>query len=107
MDAVTQILIDRSREADKISRMVVLSLIAHAILIAAVAFMPAAWRTSVNDDKASTMVISLGGAPGPKQGQTPISEKPVQKAAPDAAKPNVQAPPALAKPEMIEPLKTA
>lgn len=107
MDAVTQILIDRSREADKISRMVVLSLMAHAILIAAVAFMPASWGTSVKDDKASTMVISLGGAPGPKQGQTPISAKPVQQAAPDAAKPNVQAPPALAKPEMVEPLKTA
>jgi TonB family protein len=107
MDAVTQILIDRSREADKINRMVVLSLMAHAVLIAVVALMPAGWGASVKDDKTSTMVISLGGAPGPKQGQTPISAKPVQEAAPNAPKPNVQAPPALAKPEMVEPLKSA
>lgn len=107
MDAVTQILIDRSREADKISRMVVLSLIAHAVLIAAVALFPAGWGASVKDDKASSMVISLGGAPGPKQGMTAISAKPVQQAAPNTPKANTQAPPALAKPEMIEPLKTA
>jgi TonB family protein len=107
MDAVTQILIDRSRETDTISRMVVLSLVAHAVLIAVVAFMPAGWGTATKDDKTATMVISLGGAPGPRQGQTPISAKPVQEAAPNAPKPNVQAPPALAKPEMVEPLKTA
>ena len=107
MDAVTQILIDRSREADKISRMVVVSLIAHAILIAAVALIPAGWGASVKDDNTSSMVISLGGAPGPKQGITPISEKRVQQAAPNAPKANTQAPPALAKPEMVEPLKTA
>jgi TonB family protein len=107
MDAVTQILIDRSREADKISRMVVLSLIAHAMLIAAVALLPAGWGASVKKDDVSTMVISLGGAPGPRQGMTAISPKPVQEAAPDAAKPNTQAPPALVKPEMVEPLKNA
>ncbi|PYR90013.1 MAG: hypothetical protein DMF84_22530 [Acidobacteria bacterium] len=107
MDAVTQILIDRSREADKIGRMVALSLIAHAILIAAVALLPANWGASVKQDNASTMVISLGGAPGPKQGMTAISPKPVQEAAPTTQKPNVQAPPALAKPEVVEPLKTA
>src|SRR3982751_2264804 len=106
MDAVTQILIDRSRETDTISRMVVLSLVAHAVLIAAVAFMPAGWGRT-KDDKTATMVISLGGAPGPRQGQTPISAKPVQEAAPNAPKPNVQAPPVMAKPEMVEPLKTA
>jgi TonB family protein len=107
MDAVTQILIDRSREADNISRMVALSLIAHAILIAAVAFLPAGWGASVKKDETPTMMISLGGAEGPRQGMTAISAKPVQEAAPNAPKPNVQAPPALAKPEMVEPLKTA
>jgi TonB family protein len=107
MDAVTQILIDRSREADKISRMVVLSLAAHAILIGAVAFLPANWGSSVKDDKTSARVISLGGAPGPKQGMTSISAKPVQQATSNPVKANEQAPPALAKPEMVEPLKTA
>ena len=51
MDAVTQILIDRPREVDKISRMVWLSLAAHTVLIAAVAFMPADWGSSVKDDR--------------------------------------------------------
>jgi TonB family protein len=87
--------------------MVVLSLLAHAMLIAAVAFIPAGWGAAVKSDNANSMVISLGGAPGPKQGMTAISNKPVQQAAPDAPKPSEQAPPALAKPEMVEPLKTA
>ncbi len=107
MDAVTQILIDRSREADKVSRMVVLSLMAHGLLIAAVAFLPPGWGASVKPDNTNSMVISLGGAPGPRQGMTSISNKPVQEAAPSPTKPNEQAPPALAKPEMVEPLKTA
>lgn len=107
MDAVTQILIDRSREADKISRMVVVSLFAHAAFVAAVAFVPSNWGTTVKPDASNTMVISLGGAPGPKQGLTAISAKPVQEAAPTAPKASEQAPPALAKPEMVEPLKTA
>jgi TonB family protein len=77
------------------------------MLIAAVAFVPASWGRSTKDDNTSTMVISLGGAPGPKQGMTAISEKPVQQASPNAPKANTQAPPALAKPEMVEPLKTA
>src|SRR3954454_4038324 len=101
MDAVTQILIDRSRETDTISRMVVLSLVAHAVLIGVVAFMPAGWGAATKDDKTATMVISLGGAPGPRQGQTPISAKPVQEAAPNAPKSNVQAPPDHRKAVMV------
>ena len=107
MDAVTQVLVDRSRQADNISRMVVLSLAAHAAFVAAVAFMPSIWSTTVRPDASRTMVISLGGAPGPRQGMTAISAKPVQEVAPNPPKANEQAPPALAKPEMVEPLKTA
>ncbi len=106
MDAVTEVLVGRSREADALGRTVLLSLAAHAALIALVVFLPAGWGATVSEDKA-IMTISLGGAPGPRQGMTPISERPVQQAAPDAPKPNVQAPPALTKPDMIEPLKTA
>ena len=40
MDAVTEILVERSQQADKIGRVVILSLIAHAALITAVAFAP-------------------------------------------------------------------
>jgi TonB family protein len=106
MDAVTQILIDRSGEADTVRRTVLLSLVAHAALIALVVLVPAGWGSAVHDERA-VMTISLGGAPGPRQGINPISAKPVQQAAPDAPKANTQAPPALTKPDMIEPLKTA
>lgn len=106
MDAVTEVLVERAHSAEAWGRTVVMSLTAHAALIALVVFLPAGWGAAVHEDKA-VMTISLGGAPGPRQGINPISAKPVQQAAPDAPKPNVQAPPALAKPEMIEPLKTA
>lgn len=107
MDAVTQILIDRSRVSDTISRAVVVSLIAHGVLISAIAFLPSHFGFGTKADQARPMMISLGGAPGPRQGTTPISAKPVQEATTEPVKPNTQAPPALAKPEMVEPLKNA
>jgi outer membrane biosynthesis protein TonB len=106
MDAVTEILIDRSQQADKVTRMVIVSLIAHAALITAIAFAPSRWG-STPVDNSHVMTISLGGAPGPKQGKNPISDKPIQEAVPDTVKPRNEAPPALVKPEMIEPVKTA
>jgi TonB family protein len=106
MDAVTQILVDRSHEADSLSRTVLLSLAAHAALLALVIFLPAGWGSAVKEDKA-VMVVSLGGAPGPRQGLNPISDRPVQQAVPDLPKPRNEPPPALAKPEMVEPIKSA
>jgi TonB family protein len=106
MDAVTEVLVARSREAEAWGRTVLLSLAAHAALIGLIVFLPDGWGASVHNDNA-VMMISLGGAPGPRQGMTPISERPVQQAVPDAPKPNVQAPPALTKPEMVEPSRTA
>jgi outer membrane biosynthesis protein TonB len=106
LDAVTEILVDRSQQADKVTRMVIVSLVAHATLISAIALLPSHWGASRVDD-ANVMTISLGGAPGPKQGNNPISAKPVQEAIPETAKPRNEAPPALARPEMVEPVKTA
>src|SRR5438874_2261434 len=106
MDAVTEVLLDRTREAETFTQMVIVSLVAHAVLITVVAFAPSRW-TSTPIVNASVMTISLGGAPGPVQGRNPISNKPVQEAVPDTVKPKADATPALAKPEMIEPVKTA
>jgi outer membrane biosynthesis protein TonB len=106
MDAVTEILVDRSQQADKVTRMVIVSLVAHAALITAIAFAPSRWG-SAPVDNSHVMAISIGGAPGPQQGHNPISAKPMQEAVPETVKPRNDAPPALAKPEMIEPLKTA
>lgn len=105
MDAVTEILVERSQQADKIGRVVILSLVAHGVLITAFAFAPQ-WRTQPAADL-PVMTISLGGAPGPDQGRAPIAAKQIQEAVPVTVKASNDAPPALAKPEMIEPLKTA
>jgi TonB family protein len=106
LDAVTEILIDRSQQADRVARMMIVSLVAHAALISAIAFAPSRWG-STPVDNSHVMTISLGGAPGPQQGRNPISAKPVQDAVPETVKPKNEAPPALVKPEMIEPVKTA
>lgn len=105
MDAVTQILLDRSRETEAITRVVVLSLAAHAILIAAIVLLPG--RFASQPENAHIMTISLAGAAGPVQGHNPESAKPVQQVAPPSAKPQPEAPPALAKPDMVEPIKKA
>ena len=105
MDAVTEVLLDRSHEAGRLGRLVLLSLGAHLVVLAAIAFVPSSWGH--RDEDAAVMTIQLGGAPGPMQGRNQISTAPVQEVAPPAAKPQPQAPPALAKPEMVEPLKTA
>jgi TonB family protein len=105
MDAVTEILLERSQQTDRLSRMVVLSLVAHGLLITAFAFAPAGSSTSV--ENRPVMTISLGGAPGPDQGRAPIAAKEVQEVAPADTKPVNNAPPALAKPEMVVPVKTA
>jgi TonB family protein len=104
MDAVSQILVDRAREADKFSRMVMLSLVVHATLISAIAFVPSKWSTT--PDPAHVMTISLGGAPGPVQGRNPISNKPIQEAVPETVKAKDTTPPPP-KPEMVEPVKAA
>jgi TonB family protein len=106
MDAVTEILLDRSRETDKVSQMVIVSLAAHAALIALVAFLPSRFGATEQSQE-RVMNISLAGAPGPVQGRNPISAKAVQEVAPDPAKARTDTPPAIAKPEMVEPVKAA
>ena len=105
MDAVSEVLVDRSKQADKVAQMVVVSLVAHAALIAAVAFVPANSNTPAETGR--VMTISLGGAPGPVQGRNPISTRPTEVAVPETAKPTVSTTPAANKPEMVEPVKTA
>jgi outer membrane biosynthesis protein TonB len=105
MDAVTAVLLDRSRVAQDFSRMVLLSLVLHGVLLTAIVVLPHAFaRTAV---RPSVMTITLGGAPGPVQGHLAISAKPVQVAAPETAKPKQDTPPALPKPEMVEAVKNA
>lgn len=103
MDAVTAVLLDRSRETQAIGKVVVLSLAAHVLLIVAVVYLPGRFNRA--PEPAQVMTISLSGAPGPLQGHNPESDKPVQQVAPPNTKPQTETPPALTKPDMVEPVK--
>jgi TonB family protein len=104
MDAVSEILAARAHQAERLSGMVILSLIAHAALITGFAFIPARWDAA--PDPSTVMIISIGGPEGPVQGRNAISAPRVDVAA-ETAKPRIDTPPPAAKPEMIVPLKTA
>jgi periplasmic protein TonB len=102
-EAVSDILLERSREADTAGRMLVISCLAHAALIAAVIVMPSSWRTSSTSADVTPMTITLSAGTGPDTGGlTPISGKPVQEVAAET-KPTPVAPPAPKAPEMVAP----
>lgn len=90
-----------------VSRMVALSLIAHAILVTALIVAPQFFTGGLRE-KTTPMMISLGGAEGPDSGgRNTISNKAVQRVAEPDAKPERPTPPAANKPEMVAPEPTA
>jgi TonB family protein len=107
-EAVSDILLERARYADGVSRMMFVSLFAHAMLIAGLVVMPASWRASSVPADAKPMVITISNAgTGPDAGGlTPISNRPVQEEAP-TSKPEPVAPPAPKAPEMVAPAPAA
>jgi TonB family protein len=86
------------------------STLAHAALVAVVVLGPASWfGARIVEEERNVMTISLGGAPGPRDGGfTPMGGRPVQEAITET-KPAVEPvrPPAARTPEMIEPTKVA
>ena len=89
-EAVSDVLDLRQRETDGLSRMLVVSLIAHAVLLTGFFLVPADWRTTKKKEDTVRMMISLGGAPGPATGgMTQLSGRSVQAKAPDEPKPRV------------------
>src|SRR5258708_14782065 len=107
MDAVPEILLDRSRDTKKLSRMVVVSLLLHGALITAITVLPRLLPVAAPASSERVMNISLAGPEGPIQGHNAMSGKQIQEAVPDTAKPKNDAPPALEKPAMVENVKTA
>jgi TonB family protein len=102
-EAVSDILVERAQITDGMSRMVLLSLAGHALLVASLVVAPDFW-TSTDDKKVTPMMITLGGAEGPDAGgMTTISAKPVQRIAEPDEKPSRPAPPADKPPEMVAP----
>jgi TonB family protein len=105
VDAVTEVLLDRTREADTLTRMVIVSLAVHAAILTAVAFAPAFRHATPRN--ANVMTITIAGAPGPIQGRNPMAGREIQQAVPQTAKPQPATPPAPPRPEMVEPIKAA
>jgi TonB family protein len=109
MDAVSQILDDRRVDASGLERMLGTSLIAHLMLLAIVALVPAGWLGSKPADaERVVMVIGLSAPIGPKVGgMTAISAKPIQQVRPVEEKKAIEPvrPPAAAEPEMVVPTK--
>jgi TonB family protein len=101
-ESVSDILSERSRAADGLNRMVVYSLLAHTLLVAAIALVPASWRASHSSD-VIPMMISISGGNGPEAGgMTQMSNRSVQEVATEA-KPAPVTPPAPKAPEMVAP----
>lgn len=106
-EAVSDIIAERSQAAQGVSRMLILSLVAHGLLLTVIALKPEFW-TGRHDAEPEPMMISLGGAEGPEAGGfNSLSARPVQEVAPPEARPRPEPQPAPAPPEMSAPEPTA
>jgi TonB family protein len=107
IEAVSDIIAARSREPEGLSRMLVVSITAHVIALAIIAFAPKPDFSS--DVPRTVMTISLGGAPGPRSGgMTPLGGKAVQAVTPaEAPRVRSELPPAPTKPAMTLPTANA
>ena len=106
-EAVSDILDLRARQAEGLSRMVIVSLVAHGVLISMLVLVPRSWIGSARKPPTNVMTISLGGAPGPDAGgMTQLSARPVQTVATPEPK-RVETAPAVKQPEMVAPDVTA
>lgn len=100
-EAVSEILAERAQVAGGISRMVILSLIAHGLLLSTMILAPSFWQAAPKSDP-NVIEISLGGVEGPKTGgMTPPSARKVDEVAPRDPRARAEAPPPP-KPEMVE-----
>ena len=103
-EAVSDIIVARSREPEGLRRMVGWSVAAHVALVAVVVLMPESWRRGRDETPRTVMSISLGGAPGPRAGgMTPSGGRTVQVPEPVEPARRAETPPAPTPPEMALP----
>jgi len=65
---VTDIIVARAQVSERVNAMVLWSIAAHMALLAFMILMPASWRGAMDEGPRTVMTISLGGAPGPRNG---------------------------------------
>ena len=103
-EAVSEVLANRAKEAEGLSRMVLYSLAAHVALVVAVAFVPAEWITVTREQERTPVMISLMGSPGQDTGgRTQVAGRRVQEVGPEV-KERFAPPPASKVPEMTAPV---
>jgi len=103
---VTDIIVARAQAAERLGAAIPWAIAAHMALFAFMIFMPASWRGAVDEGPRTVMTISLGGAPGPRNGGlTTMGGRTVQAPPPEPVKKVVETPPAPKTPEMALPTK--
>ncbi len=100
-EPVTDIIVARSGEPDRLRAMIVWSIAAHVCVIAAILFVRAG---QVAEAPRTVMTISLGGAPGPRAGgQTQMGGRQVEAPPPEQPVKREETPPPPARPAMTLP----
>lgn len=112
-EAVSSVLLGRIQETDGVNRMVVVSLVAHSLVIVGLIVVPHDWFTTSLPTKARPMTVSVQGSSGPETGgMTAMSNRTVQQVDPAARHavtpvapkaPELPAPEAVAKPKPTPP----
>ena len=106
-EAVSGILLGRSREVEGLSRMMTISLVVHAVLVGVLFVIPPGWLSTEPEPTGKRIMISLGGVRGQETGGlTSIASAPVQALSPPETK-AVVTPPAAKVPEMVAPTPEA
>ena len=101
MSEVTDIIVARQHQPEKLNAMVSASIAAHFGVAALLLFSP--WRPADDALPRTVMTISLGGAPGPRAGgMTPMAGRAIPERPVEPAKP-VALPPPTTRPAMVLP----
>lgn len=108
-DVVAHALVARGREPEGFRRMVAVSLAVHVVGLVGLVLTPESWRRPATPDETVAMVISLGGAPGPRAGgMTAMGGRPVQQVREqEPTRPEPVRAPAAREPEMVVPTREA
>lgn len=97
-EATTDVIVARSRDADRLSTMVLWSIAAHVVVTALVVLVP---HPEIDQTPKAVMTINIGGAPGPRTGITQMAARPVQ--APEPEQKRAETAPAPKAPAMTLP----
>ena len=104
-EAADDVIAARARGTESLAKTVVWSVIAHVGLVAFFVFMPESWRGETDETPRTVMTISLGGAPGPRNGgMTQMGGRTVQQVTPEPVR-RAETPPAAKPPEMALPTR--